>query len=92
MFLFNFANVIGGKNNFFIFCKKNVQVSQRHEKYTPNEPVEVKTTTKTTTTTTTTPNAQSKKTAPPAPPAPPAETGADSDRGSAEFFEFTGES
>jgi hypothetical protein len=88
MFLFNIANVIGGKNNFFIFYKKNIQVSQRYEKYTPNEPVEVKTTTKTTTTTTTTPNAQSKKTAPPAPPAPPA----DSDRGSVEFFEFTGES
>jgi len=90
MFLLNFANVIGGKKTTSCF-PANLLVSQRHDKYQLSEPEKVKSTT----TTTTNQNGQSKKTAPPAPATsspitPPAEV--DSDRGSVEFFEFTGES
>ncbi|CAG5077581.1 Oidioi.mRNA.OKI2018_I69.PAR.g8760.t1.cds [Oikopleura dioica] len=80
MFLYNFANIIG--------------VYQRHEAYVMKDPVTLKTTTTTTTpTTSTTQNGAASKRAPPAPPKsasspPPADF--DSDRGSVDFFEFTG--
>ena len=92
MFLYNFANVIGGmKNHLNLF--KIASVYQRHEAYVMKDPVTLKTTTTTPTTTSTTQNGAATKRAPPAPPKsasspPPADF--DSDRGSVDFFEFTG--